>query len=59
MGAWGAGNFENDTALDWIWDLKKSRKLRLIESTISAVISALKNTWIRTCAVSVLLPQRL
>ena len=40
MGAWGAGNFENDSALDWIYDLKKSRKLRLVESTISDVISS-------------------
>ncbi len=42
MGAWGAGNFENDSALDWIWDLKKSRKLRLVESTISNVINSTK-----------------
>jgi hypothetical protein len=40
MGAWGAGNFENDTALDWIGDLKESRKLRLVESAISDVLKA-------------------
>ena len=26
MGAWGEGHFENDTALDWIYDLKPPKK---------------------------------
>jgi len=40
MGAWGAGNFENDSALDWVWDLKKSKKLRLLKITISNVLKS-------------------
>ena len=26
MGTWGFGSFENDTASDWIWDLKPAKK---------------------------------
>ena len=40
MGAWGAGNFENDAAMDWVWDLKKSKRLRLLKSTISNVLDS-------------------
>jgi len=36
MGAWGVGNFENDDALDWIYDLKSSNDKKLI-------IKALRN----------------
>ena len=38
MGAWGAGNFDNDTALDWIWDLEASKDLSIVEATISEVL---------------------
>ena len=40
MGAWGVGNFENDSALDWVWDLKRSNRLRLLKSTISNVLKS-------------------
>ncbi len=49
MGAWGAGNFENDTALDWIYDLKESRKLRLVEKTISKVVDSRKFIDLNIC----------
>jgi hypothetical protein len=39
MGAWGAGNFENDTALDWVWDLKESTDLSVVEAAISDVLN--------------------
>ncbi len=26
MGTWGHGSFENDTAADWIWDLKPHKR---------------------------------
>ena len=39
MGAWGAGNFENDTALDWVWDLKRSTDLCVVEAAISDVLN--------------------
>ncbi|MBO6513451.1 MAG: DUF4259 domain-containing protein [Phycisphaerales bacterium] len=26
MGTWGYGSFENDTASDWIWELKPAKK---------------------------------
>jgi hypothetical protein len=39
MGAWGAGSFENDTALDWVWDLKESTDLHVVEAAISDVLN--------------------
>lgn len=39
MGAWGAGNFENDTALDWVEDLARSTDLSLTEDAISTVLN--------------------
>lgn len=38
MGAWGAGNFESDTALDWVWELEKSSDLSPVENAISDVL---------------------
>jgi hypothetical protein len=40
MGAWGAGSFENDTALDWVWDLQESTDLGAIEAAISDVLDS-------------------
>ncbi|WP_159065052.1 DUF4259 domain-containing protein [Thaumasiovibrio subtropicus] len=37
MGAWGTGNFDNDTACDWAFQLEESDDLSLIESTIDEV----------------------
>ena len=37
MGAWGVGNFDNDTALDWVYELEETDDLSLIDSTVSAV----------------------
>ena len=37
MGAWGTGNFDNDTALDWVFELEEVNDLSLIEKTINAV----------------------
>jgi hypothetical protein len=39
MGAWGAGNFENDTALDWVWELERSSDLSTVENAISDVLN--------------------
>lgn len=38
MGAWGAGNFENDTALDWVWELQESADLAVVEAAIVDVL---------------------
>lgn len=38
MGAWGAGNFENDTALDWVFALEESEGLDLIGQAIADVL---------------------
>jgi hypothetical protein len=38
MGAWGEGSFENDTALDWVWDLTESTDLGVVERAISYVL---------------------
>jgi len=37
MGAWGVGNFDNDTALDWVYSLEETDDLSLIKSTIESV----------------------
>jgi hypothetical protein len=38
MGAWGLGNFENDTALDWVYELEQTSDLGLVERAISDVV---------------------
>ena len=40
MGAWGAGSFENDAALDWVWSLEQSDDLSLVEAAISDVLNS-------------------
>jgi len=37
MGAWGVGNFDNDTALDWVYDLEEYEDTTLIEQTLDAI----------------------
>lgn len=37
MGAWGEGNFENDSVLDWLFDLKGPDDLR---NALDAVVGA-------------------
>ena len=37
MGAWGIGNFENDTALDWVYELEKYNDLSFIIETLENV----------------------
>lgn len=34
MGVWGTGNFDNDTALDWVFELEETDDLSLIEQII-------------------------
>lgn len=34
MGAWGAGVFENDSALDWLMELEGERTLRPLERSV-------------------------
>ncbi len=38
MGAWGEGNFENDTALDWVGDLIEADDVTLVARAIAAVV---------------------
>ena len=37
MGAWGVGNFDNDTALDWVCDLDEYDDTTLLEQTLDAI----------------------
>lgn len=38
MGAWGWGSFENDEALDWVFDLEQSRDLSVIAATLDTIL---------------------
>lgn len=38
MGAWGYGNFDNDTVLDWIGDLVETEGLGMISEFIEMVL---------------------
>ncbi len=38
MGAWGAGHFENDTALDWVYGLEESKDEKILWNAIEAVM---------------------
>ncbi len=37
MGAWGVGNFDNDDAADWVYELEESEDLSLIVATLETV----------------------
>jgi len=39
MGAWGAGTFDNDQALDWVGELEATDDLDLIRSTFADAFS--------------------
>jgi len=38
MGAWGAGSFENDWALDWLGDLRESGDVSRVRAALSRVL---------------------
>jgi hypothetical protein len=38
MGAWGWGSFENDEALDWVFDLEQSRDFSAIAATLDTIL---------------------
>ncbi len=40
MGTWGAGNFENDDAGDWAWELDDATDHSLLTSTLQTVTEA-------------------
>jgi hypothetical protein len=37
MGAWGARSFENDDALDWVWELQESSDASVVRAALAAV----------------------
>lgn len=37
MGAWGARSFENDDALDWVWELEESADDSVVRAAFAAV----------------------
>ena len=39
MGAWGVGNFDNDTACDWAYELEECTDLSVIENSINAALN--------------------
>jgi hypothetical protein len=39
MGAWGTGPFENDDALDWVWELEEGGE-RVVRAALQAAVSA-------------------
>jgi len=40
MGAWGTGCFENDDAMDWIWDLDDAEDTTLLKDILSGCIES-------------------
>ena len=40
MGAWGAGPFENDDAMDWLAELESARDLGVVRSALESVTAA-------------------
>ncbi len=55
MGTWGVKSFDNDTALDWVFDLELSKDDALIKESVQKVIDA-SNDYIDTdvccCAIA-------
>ena len=39
-GAWGTGPFDNDDALDWVWELSESDDSSVIEATLDAAANS-------------------
>ena len=39
-GAWGMGPFENDDALDWVWELEESTDFSVIEAALRPATSS-------------------
>ena len=39
-GAWDTGSFDNDDALDWIWELSESNDLSVVESALENAVGA-------------------
>jgi hypothetical protein len=37
MGAWGTGNFDNDTACDWVYELQETDDVSLVRNTLADV----------------------
>lgn len=37
-GTWEAGSFDNDDALDWVWELSESDDLSLVEDALLAAV---------------------
>jgi hypothetical protein len=44
MGAWGSGNFENDTALDWLEDINNNDVKAQVRQALGRVVKAKKGT---------------
>lgn len=41
MGTWGFGNFENDHAMDWVFELQESEDLSVVESALDMLIGGM------------------
>ena len=39
-GAWDTGPFDNDDALDWVWELEESSDLAVVKSALQAVVKS-------------------
>lgn len=42
MASWGIGNFENDDAMDWLYDLEKSKGLHVLLFPIDIINSGVE-----------------
>lgn len=39
MGTWGVNAFENDTALDWVWELEESEDLSVVMAALEGPLA--------------------
>jgi hypothetical protein len=55
MGAWAVGNFENDDALDWIWELEQAENLSTLREAFSTVTDLGTNDYLEApeCYIAV------
>lgn len=40
MGVWGSGPFENDDALDWVWELQEAEVWNVVETALDGAVDA-------------------
>lgn len=53
MGAWSEGNFDNDDASDWMWELESADDVSVLEEAFAAINQSPEHLETPDCSVAV------